>query len=159
VRTITITPKPPPPSPPTTPPPGPAPPTFGSSDYYNCSDFSYREDAQLKLYPGDPHGLDGDGDGLACEHLPSRSSTARLFLGLREATGVARKGLKRRYGRRWTRARTRRLRCSVRTSDRTVVCRARFVWRGVRYRASVVVQEHTTRYVYKVRTLSSRYIG
>lgn len=40
----------------------------------NCSDFSCREDAQAwhRNHPGD--GLDGDGDGIACEHLPSCSS-------------------------------------------------------------------------------------
>lgn len=36
----------------------------------NCSDFSCQEDAQAwhNAHPGD--GLDGDGDGIACESLP-----------------------------------------------------------------------------------------
>ena len=38
----------------------------------NCSDFS-RHAAAQRFYeaasPGDPHGLDGDGDGVACEGL------------------------------------------------------------------------------------------
>ena len=38
----------------------------------NCSDFQYQEDAQAALpqYPG----LDGEGDGVACETLPRRGS-------------------------------------------------------------------------------------
>ena len=37
----------------------------------NCSDFICQQDAQAwhESHPGD--GLDGDGDGIACEHLPS----------------------------------------------------------------------------------------
>ena len=38
----------------------------------NCSDFDSQAEAQ-EFYedagPGDPHGLDGDGDGVACESL------------------------------------------------------------------------------------------
>jgi hypothetical protein len=36
----------------------------------DCSDFSTQEEAQEHLLPGDPHGLDGDNDGIACESLP-----------------------------------------------------------------------------------------
>jgi hypothetical protein len=36
----------------------------------DCSDFSTQEEAQGHLLPGDPHGLDGDNDGIACETLP-----------------------------------------------------------------------------------------
>lgn len=38
----------------------------------NCADFQYQEDAQAALpqYPG----LDGEGDGIACETLPHRGS-------------------------------------------------------------------------------------
>jgi hypothetical protein len=36
----------------------------------NCSDFSTQAEAQRWLLPGDPHNLDGDGDGVACESLP-----------------------------------------------------------------------------------------
>ncbi|WP_225885210.1 thermonuclease family protein [Leptolyngbya sp. KIOST-1] len=37
----------------------------------NCSDFSSWAQAQavLEAFPGDPHRLDGDGDGIACESL------------------------------------------------------------------------------------------
>jgi micrococcal nuclease len=37
----------------------------------NCSDFATWEQAQavLEAFPGDPHRLDGDGDGIACESL------------------------------------------------------------------------------------------
>ncbi|WP_198668081.1 thermonuclease family protein [Saliphagus sp. LR7] len=39
---------------------------------YNCGDFETQEQAQAVLdgESGDPHGLDGDGDGVACESLP-----------------------------------------------------------------------------------------
>lgn len=47
-----------------------------AGDLYNCSDFKFQEDAQAELeltWPSDPHQLDGnDGDGIACEGLPSR---------------------------------------------------------------------------------------
>jgi hypothetical protein len=43
---------------------------------YNCSDFSYQEDAQLHLLPRDPHRLDGDNDGIAYETLPHRRSAS-----------------------------------------------------------------------------------
>lgn len=38
---------------------------------YDCADFGTQEEAQEYLSPGDPHGLDGDNDGIACEDLPS----------------------------------------------------------------------------------------
>ena len=39
---------------------------------YNCGDFETQEQAQyiLENEPDDPHGLDGDGNGVACESLP-----------------------------------------------------------------------------------------
>jgi endonuclease YncB( thermonuclease family) len=37
---------------------------------YDCSDFANQAEAQGQLLPGDPYGLDGDGDGIACESLP-----------------------------------------------------------------------------------------
>jgi hypothetical protein len=43
---------------------------------YNCSDFTYQEDAQAKLLPGDPYRLDADHDGVACQNLPHRGSSA-----------------------------------------------------------------------------------
>jgi len=42
---------------------------------YNCSDFSNQAEAQVYLLPGDPYGLDGDNDGVACESLPCPCST------------------------------------------------------------------------------------
>jgi len=45
-------------------------PACASSDC-DCGDFSSWDEAQavLEAFPGDPHGLDGDGDGVACEGL------------------------------------------------------------------------------------------
>jgi hypothetical protein len=37
---------------------------------YDCDDFESQEEAQLYLAPGDPYGLDEDGNGVACEILP-----------------------------------------------------------------------------------------
>ena len=39
---------------------------------YDCSDFETQNQAQavLEKTPGDPHRLDGDSDGIACESLP-----------------------------------------------------------------------------------------
>lgn len=42
-------------------------------DDRDCSDFDTQEEAQAffeRHQPGDPHNLDGDGDGRACESLP-----------------------------------------------------------------------------------------
>ncbi len=39
-------------------------------DLFDCSDFTYREEAQFFLQSGDPHKLDPDGNGKACEQLP-----------------------------------------------------------------------------------------
>jgi Excalibur calcium-binding domain len=44
----------------------------------DCADFQFQEDAQV-VYdqdPSDPNGLDGDGDGVACEELPRRGTVA-----------------------------------------------------------------------------------
>lgn len=43
----------------------------------NCSDFTSQPEAQavLEAFEGDPHGLDRDGNGKACESLPGQSST------------------------------------------------------------------------------------
>jgi endonuclease YncB( thermonuclease family) len=47
-------------------------PSAASAAGKNCSDFPNRAAAQdwLNAYAGDPDGLDGDHDGLACETLP-----------------------------------------------------------------------------------------
>jgi hypothetical protein len=39
-------------------------------DLYDCADFRTQEEAQFYLVPGDPYGLDLDGNGLACDSLP-----------------------------------------------------------------------------------------
>ena len=43
----------------------------------DCGDFSNQAQAQQYLTPGDPHGLDAEGDGVACESLPCPCSSAR----------------------------------------------------------------------------------
>ena len=44
-----------------------------AQDEFDCDDFSTQEGAQdqLDATPGDPHDLDEDDDGIACEELPS----------------------------------------------------------------------------------------
>ncbi len=44
-------------------------PERGGRDY-NCGDFSTQAEAQAYLLPGDPHRLDEDEDGKACDSLP-----------------------------------------------------------------------------------------
>ena len=46
-----------------------APPAARALDY-NCSDFANQAEAQAHLLPGDPYGLDGDNDGVACKSPP-----------------------------------------------------------------------------------------
>jgi hypothetical protein len=43
----------------------------------NCDDFTTQPEAQRQLDRdrGDPHGLDVDGDGVACEQLPTTEET------------------------------------------------------------------------------------
>ena len=51
-------------------------PTEELADDRNCSDFDTQPEAQRFFeanQPGDPHGLDGNGDGQACESLPGGS--------------------------------------------------------------------------------------
>src|SRR5215207_8639672 len=47
-----------------------------TADLYDCSDFDTQEEAQAQLLPGDPYGLDGDNDGMACDTLPSGGTTS-----------------------------------------------------------------------------------
>ena len=56
----------------------------------DCSAFASREAAQalLESWPGDPYGLDPDGNGLACELLPSRSGGAPDRTPLLQRTGT-----------------------------------------------------------------------
>ncbi|HEX2576036.1 MAG TPA: hypothetical protein VHK88_06780 [Aquihabitans sp.] len=44
----------------------------------NCADFNFQDQAQDELIrdPTDPLGLDGDGDGVACDDLPTRTPTS-----------------------------------------------------------------------------------
>jgi hypothetical protein len=50
-------------------------PAFAQADL-NCDDFDTQPEAQAEFDsdPSDPHGLDGDNDGVACESLPGVSS-------------------------------------------------------------------------------------
>ena len=53
-----------------------APPAALAQEHLNCEDFATHEEAQAFFEAeggpaSDPHGLDADGDGLACEDLPS----------------------------------------------------------------------------------------
>jgi hypothetical protein len=50
-----------------------APPAGAQADV-DCGQFQWWEDAQPYLLPGDPHDLDRDGDGSACDTLPRRGS-------------------------------------------------------------------------------------
>jgi hypothetical protein len=53
------------------------PPQYGGADL-DCVDLATREEAQavLDADPSDPDGLDGEGDGIACEGLPSSGTAA-----------------------------------------------------------------------------------
>jgi endonuclease YncB( thermonuclease family) len=42
---------------------------------YDCADFDTQAQAQQYLTPGDPHRLDADGDGIACDSLPCPCSS------------------------------------------------------------------------------------
>jgi hypothetical protein len=42
----------------------------------DCADFSSQAEAQENLLPGDPYGLDGDSDGIACEDNPCPCGSA-----------------------------------------------------------------------------------
>ena len=63
---------------PSAPPLAPEPPSLESAPTgdLDCADFATQEEAQAMLDadPSDPHGLDGEGDGVPCESLPSGSS-------------------------------------------------------------------------------------
>ncbi|HET7417325.1 MAG TPA: excalibur calcium-binding domain-containing protein [Solirubrobacterales bacterium] len=47
-----------------------APGTAVAGTDYDCADFATQAEAQENLLPGDPYGLDGDSDGIACEDNP-----------------------------------------------------------------------------------------
>jgi hypothetical protein len=48
-----------------------------AGDDRNCDDFTTQPEAQRQLDRDrdDPHGLDVDGDGVACEQLPTNEET------------------------------------------------------------------------------------
>src|SRR5690349_449354 len=45
-------------------------PASAAAKDYDCADFATQAEAQENLLPGDPYGLDGDSDGIACEDNP-----------------------------------------------------------------------------------------
>jgi len=52
----------------------------GGEDVFDCDDFVYQDTAQA-IYdadPTDPNQLDADGDGIACDELPSRDGVSGL---------------------------------------------------------------------------------
>ena len=53
-------------------------PSLPADGDYNCADFGTRAQAKavLEQDPGDPHYLDGDGDGVPCEDLPAGGSAS-----------------------------------------------------------------------------------
>ena len=44
--------------------------SYEETEDMDCGDFSTQSEAQEYLLDGDPHGLDRDGDGTACDSLP-----------------------------------------------------------------------------------------
>jgi hypothetical protein len=44
--------------------------SVAEGDLYDCGDVATQPEAQQQLPPGDPYGLDADGDGQACDSLP-----------------------------------------------------------------------------------------
>ena len=56
--------------------PTPTPSSTSGDDVFDCSDFAFQDVAQavLDADPSDPHNLDPDNDGIACESLPDRDT-------------------------------------------------------------------------------------
>ncbi len=50
-------------------------------DLFDCSDFDNQEDAQEQLVDGDPHGLDKDDNGLACDGEGEETGSSSQDLG------------------------------------------------------------------------------
>ena len=120
----------------TVPPPLTSPtPTTPTLDY-DCSDFATRESAQVYLTPGDPHQLDGDNDGIACEELPSAAGASPLSMA--ESRSAARRHLGSRYAS-YRRGVRRRVVCS-RSSLSVARCPVRWRYRGRRYTGVVTVR-------------------
>ncbi len=67
----------------------------------DCSDFGNQAQAQAYLLPGDPHRLDADGDGRACDSLPCpcSSSRTRTPLGISSSSSGVRKQAQRKQNR------------------------------------------------------------
>ena len=49
--------------------------SVAEGDLYDCPDFTTQPEAQAQYLPGDPYGLDADGDGQACDSLPGGTTT------------------------------------------------------------------------------------
>ena len=56
--------------------------TSAPTDVVDCDDFATQPEAQAELDrdPTDPNRLDGDGDGVACEDLPSGTSAVAVVV-------------------------------------------------------------------------------
>ncbi len=50
-------------------------------DLFDCSDFDNQEEAQEQLVDGDPHGLDKDDNGLACDGESEETGSSSQDLG------------------------------------------------------------------------------
>jgi hypothetical protein len=61
-----------------------------AQDVFNCSDFTYQEDAQAVFDrdPSDPNNLDADNDGIACENLPSGGNGTTITTGTTTGTST-----------------------------------------------------------------------
>src|SRR5215211_1295735 len=61
-----------------------------AQDTLNCTDFTYQEDAQAVFDrdPSDPHNLDANNDGVACENLPSRGNGTTTTTGTTTGTST-----------------------------------------------------------------------
>ena len=58
----------------------------------NCSDFKTQRQAQKYLLPGDPSGLDADGDGRACSSLPCPCAEVKIKQSPSEAKAARKSG-------------------------------------------------------------------
>ncbi len=60
----------------------------------DCGDFATQPEAQahMNAHPGDPDGLDGDNDGIACESLPGGTGLARTGSVERQTLLIAQPG-------------------------------------------------------------------
>jgi len=65
--------------------------TANAQDLYNCSSFATQQEAQnvLAQDANDPHNLDADNDGVACETLPSGMAEDNTSIGTQVTTQPA----------------------------------------------------------------------